>query len=137
MRISFFRILCLLILTIKFCNASENELWLPYWEAGNKYAEEKNFEQAIECFSSTIEIFENTEGRPPLFAYNERGMTHYKNKNFREALADFSRVIHFYERNPISSNLPQAISALWSRLGICSRLNLREQAHVILRKLIN
>jgi tetratricopeptide (TPR) repeat protein len=135
-----YKILLCLLLIARCCYAFENEVedepWLSYWEAANKYSEEKNFPKAIECYSSAIEIIEKADSDSPLFAYNERGMAYFRNGNFEKAIFDFNKVIKSYLQNPISSNLSQAVNALWSHLGICSHLNLRKQASKDFEKII-
>lgn len=108
--------------------------WIEHLSAAEIAFGEKNYSQAIEDYTLAINLMEESNENS-LSAYNERGMAYFKNGNIIEALQDFSKVIDTYDENPISSILPQAVNALWNRLGVHSRLNQREQAIQDLNKI--
>lgn len=119
------------------CSAEKKQkqdLWMQYLANAEDSVEQESFADAIVSYSHAINLMEEI-GENSMAAYHERGLAYLQIKDYNAAITDFSRVIENYESNPISSNLPAALNALWSRFGTYSRIHAREKADLDFTKI--
>ena len=73
-----------------------------FFDKGNAFKTEQNFNAAIDCYTQAINLFPNYSA-----AYTNRGEAYFKLGNFDAAIADYQKALSFY---PVAEKIHVSLS---------------------------
>jgi tetratricopeptide (TPR) repeat protein len=88
----------------------QTELTIIYYQAGVNYAQDKQFQQAIEHYNKAIAVIPDYAA-----AYANRGMAHYHQNDSERAIQDLEKATNLYQQQgkpEISQQIKQRLNKL-------------------------